>query len=197
VRGRSRRLTVSYRTTQEILSWAVPTLGALPATGLDDEPDTLTGYRSPRRGHQPKVQGYGSVHEELDGLVRQVRAWLSSGVEAHAIGVAARSSAFASIASDALTRAGVQCAGLADKGRPKAVRIGTMHGMKGLEFQAVAVIGVSADAVPTAVTPVGADPMTHAHDLQRERCLLFVACTRARDRLYVSYSGQPSPFVRG
>lgn len=197
VRGRSRRLTVSYRTTQEILSWAVPTLGALPATGLDDELDTLTGYRSPLRGRQPKVQGYGSVHEELDGLVRQVRTWLSSGVEAHAIGVAARSSAFASIASDSLTRAGVQCAGLADKDRPKAVRIGTMHGMKGLEFQSVAVIGVSAAAVPTAVTPVDADPMTHAHDLQRERCLLFVACTRARDRLYVSYSGEPSPFVLG
>jgi hypothetical protein len=61
VRARSRRLTVSYRTTQEILSWAVPTLGVLPATGLDDEPDTLTGYRSPLHGYQPIVQGYGSV----------------------------------------------------------------------------------------------------------------------------------------
>ena len=72
-----------------------------------------------------------------------------------------------------------------------------MHGMKGLEFQAVAVIGVSDGIVPApnAVTPESEDPVTHAQDLQRERCLLFVACTRARDHLYVSYSGNPSPFL--
>lgn len=29
----------------------------------------------------------------------------------------------------------------------------------------------------------------------RTRCLLFVACTRARDHLCVSYSGSPSPFL--
>jgi superfamily I DNA/RNA helicase len=72
-----------------------------------------------------------------------------------------------------------------------------MHGMKGLEFQAVAVIGVTEGIVPApaAVTPAADDPIAHAQDLQRERCLLFVACTRARDHLYVSYSGSPSPFL--
>ena len=72
-----------------------------------------------------------------------------------------------------------------------------MHGMKGLEFQAVAVIGVADGIVPapSAVTPEKDDPVAHAQDLQRERCLLFVACTRARDHLYLSYSGSPSPFL--
>lgn len=46
-----------------------------------------------------------------------------------------------------------------------------------------------------AITPESDDPIAHAHDLQRERCLLFVARTRARDDLYVSYSGDPSPFL--
>jgi len=41
-----------------------------------------------------------------------------------------------------------------------------MHGMKGLEFQAVAVIGISDGTVP-----------------------------RARDHLYMSYSASPSPFL--
>jgi UvrD-like helicase C-terminal domain len=78
-----------------------------------------------------------------------------------------------------------------------AIRVGTMHGMKGLEFQAVAVIGVAEGTVPapSAVTSETADPVAHALDLQRERCVLFVACTRARDHLYVSYSGSPSPFL--
>jgi len=48
---------------------------------------------------------------------------------------------------------------------------------------------------PGALTDVAEDPVAHAQDLQRERCLLFVACTRARDHLYVSYSGSSSPFL--
>ena len=69
--------------------------------------------------------------------------------------------------------------------------------MKGLEFQAVAVIGVEQGLVPQpgTVTPETEDPFAYAQDLQRERCVLFVACTRARDRLYVSCTGEPSPFV--
>jgi superfamily I DNA/RNA helicase len=55
VRGRNKRLTVNYRTTQEILALAVPALGKASVTGLDDEADTLTGYRSPLHGRRPKV----------------------------------------------------------------------------------------------------------------------------------------------
>src|SRR5262249_57547387 len=53
VRGRSRRLTVNYRTTSEILSWAVPLLGTTPVTGLDDQAASLLGYRSPIPGPKP------------------------------------------------------------------------------------------------------------------------------------------------
>jgi superfamily I DNA/RNA helicase len=72
-----------------------------------------------------------------------------------------------------------------------------MHAMKGLEFQAVAVVGVEAGQVPapSALTPEAEDPTAHDQDLQRERCVLFVACTRARDHLYISGTGRPSPFL--
>jgi hypothetical protein len=39
--------------------------------------------------------------------------------------------------------------------------------------------------------------MEHTQDLARERSALFVAGTRARDHLYVSYTGAPSPFLPG
>ena len=45
--------------------------------------------------------------------------------------------------------------------------------------------------------PVSGDRRHANQDLLQERCVLFVACTRARDHLYVSYSGQPSPFLPG
>jgi hypothetical protein len=197
VRGRSKRLTVNYRTTQEILTLAVPTLGKAAVTGLDGESDALTGYRSPLHGRRPEVAGAATREAEMDALVTRVRGWLDEGIEAHAIGIAARSGQVHRAASAALGAAGIKTLSLSAKSRSNAVRVGTMHGMKGLEFQAVAVIGVADGIVPapSAVTPEEDDPVARAQDLQRERCLLFVACTRARDRLYLSYTGSPSPFL--
>jgi superfamily I DNA/RNA helicase len=197
VRGRSRRLTVNYRTTQEILTWAVPLLGPAPVTGLDGEADSLTGYRSPMHGRRPLIHPAATRQEELATLAERISAWLASGIEPSAIGVAARSSSLAHQASDALKAAGIPILALAAQGAKNAVRAGTMHGMKGLEFQAVAVIGVEQGTVPApaALTPASEDPLAHDHDLQRERCVLFVACTRARDHLYVSYVDRPSPFL--
>ena len=97
----------------------------------------------------------------------------------------------------ALRAAAIETVSLNGRGDTKAVRAGTMHAMKGLEFQAVAVIGVEQGLVPEpgAVTPETEDPLAYAQDLQRERCVLFVACTRARDHLHVSGTGEPSPFL--
>ncbi|MFD9959218.1 UvrD-helicase domain-containing protein [Amycolatopsis sp. NPDC058986] len=191
VQGRSKRLTVGYRTTQEILQWSVGVLNAQNVTGLDDEPDTLKGYQSSLHGRRPAVHPYPDRDAELDGLVQQVVGWLGQGIEAHAIGVATRTKAMRKTVRDALKKAGITTSG------KSGVRVETMHGMKGLEFQCGAVIGVDQGAVPlpAAVTAVEEDPATHAQDTQRERCLLFVASTRARDALYVSHAGEPSPFI--
>ena len=102
VRGRSKRLTVNYRTTQEILALAVPALGKAAVTGLDDETDTLTGYRSPLHGRRPEVVGVPTREAEMDALVLRVRGWLDEGIEAHAIGIAARSGQIHRAASAAL-----------------------------------------------------------------------------------------------
>ena len=197
VRGRSRRLSLNYRTTQEILAWAVPLLGTEPVTGLDGEVDSLLGYRSPMHGPRPERRVTATRAEEFNLLTERVRSWLSAGIEPHAIGVAARSASLVREAREALKAAGITTVSLSGRGGTKAVRAGTMHAMKGLEFQAVAVIGVEQGLVPepAAVTPVTEDAAAHAQDLQRERCVLFVACTRARDHLYVSGTGQPSIFL--
>jgi len=198
VRGRSRRLSLNYRTTQEILAWAVPLLGAEPVTGLDDEVDSLLGYRSPTRGQRPQLKVAASRAGEFAALAERIRAWLSTGIEPQAIGVAARSAGLVRQARDSLRADGILTVPLRGRGDPQAVRVGTMHAMKGLEFQAVAVIGVEEGRVPepAAITPEGEDAVTHAQDLQRERCVLFAACTRARDHLFVSGTGTPSAFLR-
>jgi superfamily I DNA/RNA helicase len=197
VKGRSKRLTMNYRTTQEILSLAVPVLGKDRITGLDDEADTLAGYRSSLHGRLPEVYAAATWEAEVHALVDRVRDWRDEGIEPHAIGIAARLSSIHKQASAALEAAGIKTVSLSAKSAKNAVRVGTMHGMKGLEFQAVAVIGVADGTVPApgALADAAADPVAHARDLQRERCLLFVACTRARNHLYVSYNGSPSAFL--
>ena len=200
VRGRSHRLSLNYRTTQEILTWAVPLLGAEPVTGLDGEVDSLVGYRSPMQGAPPQLNVAATRSQEFGWLAERVRAWLALGIEPQAIGVTARSADLVREAREALKAEGIVTTPLSVRSSPqaaRAVRAGTMHAMKGLEFQAVAVIGVERGLVPqpASVTGEDEDPVTHGQDLQRERCLLFVACTRARDHLYVSGTGQLSTFV--
>lgn len=197
VRGRSRRLKISYRTTQQILAWSVPLLGDMPADGLDGDPDVLSGYRAPRSGRRPVIRHFDDRMDELAALVERVRVWLGEGVEPHAIGIAARTTSLVRQITAELSAARIPTVSPTAAASPGSVRAGTMHGMKGLEFGRVGVIGVADGVVPLAraVTPDSTDAVAHAHDLQRERCLLFVACTRARDDLYVSYTGDPSPFL--
>ena len=197
VRGRSRRLSLNYRTTQEILAWAMPLLGTDPVTGLDGEAASLLGYRSPMHGQRPQVRMAATRREEFALLTERIRSWLAVGIESHAIGVAARSASLVREAREALKADGIETAALSGRGSTQGVRAGTMHAMKGLEFQAVAVIGVEQGVVPelAAVIPEDEDALAHAQDLQRERCVLFVACTRARDHLYVSGTGELSLFL--
>ena len=74
-----------------------------------------------------------------------------------------------------------------------------MHASKGLEFARLAVVGVGADRVPLAfaVTSEAEDAQQHVLDVQRERCLLYVACTRARDALSVTSVGAASGLLPG
>jgi hypothetical protein len=197
VRGRSRKLSLNYRTTQEILAWAMPLLGSDPVTGLDGEVDSLLGYRSPLHGQRPLVRRAATRDEEFALLSGRVRSWLAAGIEPGAIGITARSAALVRDAREALSSAGVDTTSITGRGGAAGVRAGTMHAMKGLEFRAVAVIGVEEGVVPdpaTIATDDG-DPLARAQNVQRERCVLFVACTRARDHLYVSHTGEPSPLL--
>jgi superfamily I DNA/RNA helicase len=81
-----------------------------------------------------------------NALVREVASWLDEGIEPNAIGVAARNGHLVRSISEALTADGVAAGPITS--RSNVVRVGTMHAMKGLEFQCLAVVGVDAAAVP-------------------------------------------------
>ncbi|WP_234401622.1 UvrD-helicase domain-containing protein, partial [Thermobifida halotolerans] len=198
VTGRSARLRVNYRTTAEILAWSLELLRGERIDDMDGGLDSIAGCRSEVRGPAPTVRGFAARDAELRHLAETVRGWLDAGVAPDEIGVAVRFNRLAGEVVAALEAESVPARLLAG-GRPAedAVSVGTMHRMKGLEFRCLAVAGVSEGQIPAtnAVTPEAEDEAAHRADLQRERCLLFVACTRARERLHVTWSREPSPFL--
>jgi superfamily I DNA/RNA helicase len=82
--------------------------------------------------------------------------------------------------------------------KPDAVHVATLHRFKGLEYQQMLVAGGSAGLIPGAriADHRETDPVRYERELKQARSLLFVAATRARDALTITWHGTPSPFIR-
>ncbi|WP_020519491.1 UvrD-helicase domain-containing protein [Catelliglobosispora koreensis] len=199
VAGRSERLRLNYRTTAEILAFSLGLLNGQLIDDMDDAVETSVGFRSLLHGPMPQVKGAATPREELDLIVSQVQRWLRNGISPGEIGIAARSRQLVGRITAALSAVGIPNAELAaDVGTKESVAVGTMHRMKGLEFRCVAVAGVSDGQVPApaSLTAPETDQATNRLDTLRERCLLFVACTRPREELLLTWSEAPSQFLR-
>lgn len=193
---RSTKLSLSYRTSAEILAWSLRMLGNHHETGLDDVADNLATYRAAFSGTEPDVLGAETREEEMADLTEAVRQWRDDGIDWEDIAVVGRGQHIWRSAASAMRKADVPVVELRKAAGESAVRVGTMHGLKGLEFRAVAVVGVSEGVIPrSGITPPEEDDVVHRNQMQDERNLLFVAATRPRERLRVSWHGEPSPFL--
>ena len=102
----------------------------------------------------------------------------------------------ASQVMDYLAGHGISCSELTKDG-PKGdgdVHVGTMHRFKGLEYQKLAIVGVSDGVIPRPAADryLEVDPFRYAREQRKARSLLFVAATRARDALSITWHGAPS-----
>ncbi len=197
VRGRSRHLKVNYRTTQQIRNWAVAALQGDRLLDLDEGAESLKGYHSLRPGTPPVLKHFDNEQQETACLVATLRGWLDAGAPAEHICLTARTKDLLSdryqpllkeqgIASQTLDADGSAAIG-------KGVRLATMHRMKGLEFPRVIIAGVNADTLPLKVSYNFPDQASREDFELGERCLLYVAATRARDQLVITGWGEESP----
>ena len=212
IRGRSARLTLNYRSTREIIAGAVGMVDGQRYDDLDEGKESLAGYRSVLRGPEPEFVGCASWEEELARLAETLKVWreeIASGGgngglrrdPGGSVAVCAPNGNMVGQVMRYLTReAGISVSPL-EKNGPKGngeVHVGTMHRFKGLEYQRLAVVGVRDGLVPrTAVIERyrQSDPARLEREEQKARSLLFMAATRARDVLRVSWHGEPSPYL--
>lgn len=185
VAGRVFRLRLNYRTTEQIRNAAEDLLG-------DEETERS---RSLLKGPPPLLKGFEDQDAESAAVLQQIQAWQTSGLDLAEIGILGRSQK-----RQLTLRAQLQTAELSTQQLSQeesgALRIGTLHGAKGLEFKAVVVLGCEEGTLPHGyVLRLHPDPRDQEDVLERERHLLYVGMTRARDELMLTWVGSPSRFL--
>ncbi len=197
VRGRSVTLRINYRTSHQIRSHAD---GLLPLSiaDVDGAAESRRGTVSVFDGPAPQVRVFESVEAEIHAVGAWLTERLKEGHQPEEMAVFVRSDQQLSRAQAAVELAGGAAARLTDRIETIAggVVICPMHLAKGLEFRAVAVMACDDDALPLqARIETVADEADLEEVYNTERHLLYVACTRARDYLFVSGVEPGSEFL--
>lgn len=196
VRGRrSQTLRVNYRTTGAICRFALKMLENVEVDDLDEGKADERGYVSLREGAVPSVHASKTAGDETQAVVATLKELIAANVAPEAICVVARGrGVLRDRILPALERANIDAVVLEqEEPRRPGVRLATMHRVKGLEFAVVLLVNLTSHDVPAPTPEIRSeDQLVRAQALLRERSLLYVAASRARDALHVFYAGEPS-----
>jgi mRNA-degrading endonuclease RelE of RelBE toxin-antitoxin system len=197
VRGRSTTLKVNYRTSHQIRMQADRLLEP-EVTDVDGNTEERKATASLFNGPPPTIQTLDSIEQES----RTVSDWLegrtNEGILPHEIAIFVRSSAELKRATAAAEGANIPFKVLDENVETLhgKMSISTMHLAKGLEFRVVVVMACDDEIIPLQER---IEMVADASDLEEvyntERNLLYVACTRARDRLMITSVAPASEFL--
>jgi len=176
--GRTRWLRVPYRNTREIYRAAYEVIredellrqNLEEQLGLTLEPDLNSEYL--RSGPRPQLREFRTPDNEFDFIRSEVEWLLQKGLDAREIAVLHRRRRGVGKLQQVLQGTGVE--------------VSTFHAFKGLEFETVFLSQMQ------LAFPEGVERSEQA--LSEERRLVYMAMTRARERLYLGYEGHwPAP----
>ncbi|MEH6790635.1 3'-5' exonuclease [Parasphingorhabdus sp.] len=189
IRGRSHSLKVNYRTSHQIRAMADRLLPP-SITDMDGIEEGRRGTVSVFDGVEPKVVLAKDEDDECANVAAWIESCIEAGIAQAQIGILVRSDGQLGRARNAAKAAGF------DPRSESGIAIVTMHDAKGLEFRAVAVIACDEDILPdpARLAMIG-DIAEMETAYETERHLLYVACTRARDKLLVSGVMPGSEFI--
>lgn len=188
--GRSRRLTLNYRTTAQNLRAALATLQGGDYRDIENEDDTveIKGYQSARTGPEPEFVSATSRDEESRITVDRIQSWRQADPDLalETIAVLVHDQRSRDRLVEDLVSEGIPARGFErERPGPGKVLVMTMHRAKGLEFSRVILIGHGSWPAYFKGLTKSWDPSQQEEADLRERSLLYVAMTRARDELVV------------
>jgi hypothetical protein len=196
-RGRSYTLRVNYRTTRQIQDFAERVLPEAIEGVQEDETRILSDRPvALMHGGVPEAHGYENIPAEMRGLKDWIYRCLNDNIQPGEIAIFARSENALKevehmLREEVLQERGIQARKLQRDTPPvpHELNYGTAHNAKGLEFRAVAVVRVTATYFPhySAIKDI-VDTAERKAKEDQERQLLYTVCTRARERLYISWS---------
>lgn len=195
IQGRSRRLRVNYRTTEEIKRQAVGIVSGFSPDDFNGGEESLKGYVSLLHGETPAYELFSNKGQEFEAIGDYVSSCLDAGFAPRDICVAAYNNRTVDLIANHLSRdMGIACwkMGSGDK---DGVRLSTFHSMKGLEFRVVILTNVSAATMPYISAENQQDAEARERIEQEQRSLMYVALTRAINRVLITGCGEPSPFL--
>lgn len=200
IRGRARKLRINYRTTEEIRSWAVRLLEGKDIDDLDGGIDTNDGYKSLTHGNAPVIKNLSTAEEQYEYLAEYLKDKEKNNVPLGNICVVARTNKEVDSLVENMKQRCIEVrkitADSSEKGNEDAVRVATMHRVKGLEFDEMVLASINQGLVPLDINLNGkGDAVERRQADLEERALVYVAITRAKKVALVLSYGVMSPYL--
>ena len=196
ITGRSRKLYINYRTTDEIRRYAVSILSNVSVDDLDEGSDDNKKYKSLMHGAPPTIERCGSFTKEVQTIAKFVKA----AEDTTSTCLVSRTHGQLEQYDTALRELGIATyrirrSAADDRSKP-GLRLATMHRVKGLEFDRMIIAGVNEGTVPLLVGDAESNDRGVQEEAElRERALFYVASTRARRELLITSGSKPSPWL--
>lgn len=199
VRGRSSILKINYRTTEEIRRYAFALLNGISFDDLDEDVDLGDRCQSLTHGEKPIIKNFKDASGEFDYIVKEIKKLQVNGTALKDICIVARTKKLVDDYIAQLTKAGIRSYAIkrnkSDDRTFDGLRIATMHRVKGLEFKYVFVTAVNNRIVPLSSAINKTDGVSESESMTAEKCLLYVAMTRAQKGAYITSYGKASEFI--
>ena len=199
IRGRSSILRINYRTTEEIRRYAFALLNGISFDDLDEGTDLGDRCQSLTHGVTPLMKEFRNAEEELSFVINEIKQLQEAGVPLSNICLVARTKKLVNDYIAQITRAGLRVYEIkrskTDERSLDGIRMATMHRVKGLEFQYVFIVAVNNRVIPLPSAINRTDAISEKESMTSEKCLLYVALTRAQKGAYITSYGKKSAFL--
>lgn len=196
--GRSKKLKLNYRTTDEIRKWAVELLRGEHIDDMDDGVDSNNDYKSLYHGPEPLAKSFESYEDEavfIDEYIKNIK----KEDENSRICIVARTQKIIDAYSEHFTSKNISTVKISrntkDNISNNGIRLATMHRVKGLDFDHVIIASMNAGIVPLEILEKSNEQQIEDERLLREKPIVFVAATRAKKSLLVTFYGTASQIL--